>query len=125
MIKNKISKSLGIMNKVKYILSTAHLKLLYQTLVEPYLNYCCIVWASPEKSTALEFLHKLQKRATRIIKYAMYREHSKPLFKQLNILNIYDLCRLQTVTFVFKFFNCLLPSRYTTYFTKTNEMYHY
>jgi len=39
---NKISKTVGIMNKIKYVLTTAHLKLLYQSLVEPYLNYCCI-----------------------------------------------------------------------------------
>ena len=39
------------MNKIKYVLTTAHLKLLYQSLVEPYLNYCCIrLWASPVKS---------------------------------------------------------------------------
>ena len=54
-------------NKVKHILSTSHLQLLYQTLIEPYLTYCFIIWASPEKNTILESLHKLQKRAVRII----------------------------------------------------------
>jgi len=37
LIKNKISNTIVIMNKVKHILSTSHfLQLLYQTLIEPY-----------------------------------------------------------------------------------------
>jgi len=124
-IKNKISKSLGIINKAKYILTSSHLKLLYQTLIEPYLNYCCVIWASTVKNTALETLHLLQKRSVRLISYAKARAHAKPLFHKLNILNIYDLCRLQISLFVFKSINCLLPSRYFNYFTLTKEIYHY
>jgi len=41
------------MNKVKHILSTSHLQLLYQTLIEPYLTYCSIIWASTEKTLSL------------------------------------------------------------------------
>jgi len=48
-LKNKISKSIGIINKAKSLLATAHLKVLYLSLIEPYLTYCCIVWASPRK----------------------------------------------------------------------------
>lgn len=125
MIKNKISKSIGILNKVKYLLTTSHLKLLYQTLIEPFLNYCCIIWASPLKNTALETIHLLQKRSVRLISYAKARAHTKPLFYRLDILNIYDLCRLQILVFVFKSINCLLPPRYFNYFTLTKEKYSY
>jgi hypothetical protein len=125
LLKNKISKTIGIMSKVKHILTTAHLKLLYQSLVEPYLNYCCIVWASPEKKFLLESLLKLQKRAIRIILYANYLAHSKPLFRKLHILNIYDLCRMQILTFVFKSCNGLLPINYSNYFTLNKDMHNY
>ena len=116
---------MGVINKAKNVLATAHLKILYLTLVEPYLNYCCIIWASPEKTIVLETLHKLQKRATRIIVYADYRAHSLPLFHRLNILNIYDLCRMQILTFVFKSTNNLLPSIYINYFTFAKELHEY
>ena len=125
MIRTKVSKSIGIINKAKNLLSTSHLKLLYQTLTEPYLSYCCVIWASPCKNTALETIHLLQKRYVRLISYAMFGAHSKPLFYKLDILNIYDLCRYQILLFVFKSINCLLPSRYTNYFTFTKEMYRY
>jgi len=106
-------------------LATPHLKILYRSLIEPYLNYCSIVWANPEKTTVLETLHKLQKRATRLILFANYRAHSKPLFQKLKILNIYDLCRTQILTFVYKSCNGLLPSNYKNYFTFTKDKHHY
>ena len=124
-VKNKISKSLGIINKAKHLLTSFHLKSLYQTLIEPYLNYCCIIWASPDKNTALETIHIIQKRAVRLILYAKARAHAKPLFYKLNILNIYELCRLQILLFVFKSINYHLPSHYFNYFTLTKEMYHH
>ena len=125
LLENKISKTLGVINKAKNILATPHLKILYRSLIEPYLNYCSIVWANPEKTTVLETLHKLQKRATRLILFASYRAHSKPLFQKLKILNIYDLCRTQILTFVYKSCNGLLPSNYKNYFTFTKDKHHY
>ena len=114
------------MNKAKHIPASSHLKTLYHRLIEPYLNYCCIVcvWASPERTTILEVLHKLQKRAIRIISYANYRAHSEVLFKRLNIFNIYDLCRLQILIFVYKFCNNILPSKYLNYFACTKEIHY-
>ena len=123
LLKNKISKSLGIMNKAKNILATAHLKILYRSLIEPYLNYCCIVWASPERTTKLEALHKLQKNAVRIILFAGYWAHTKTLFYKLNIFTIYNLCLSQILTFVYKSCNHLLPIRYINYFTSANVLH--
>ena len=120
---NKISKTVGIINKVKYVLTTAHLKLLYQSLVEPYLNYCCIVWASPVKSNSLESLYKLQKRVVKVISFPKYRDHSKPLFYTLDILNIYLLCLCQILIFVYKSLNSLLSSHCTNYFIKTADVH--
>ena len=124
LLQNKISKTVGILSRVKNTLTTAHLKTLYQSLVEPYLNYCCIVWASPVKTTMLETLHKLQKRSVRIILYANYQAHTKPLFFKLNILNIYDLCKTQILRFVYKSCNGLLPN-YSDYFTFVRERHCY
>jgi len=92
-LKNKISKSIGTIIKAKSLLTTAHLKMLYLSLIEPYLTYCCIVWASPEKTTFLDVLYKLQKRAARIIMFVHHLAHVEPLFRKLNKINIYDLCK--------------------------------
>ena len=124
-ISNKISKTIGILNKAKHILATNHLKMLYRSLIEPYLNYCCIVWASPVKNSSLETLFKLQKRSVRTICFATYRAHSRPLFNKLAILNIYDLCLTQILTYVYKSINLLHPTHIANYFTPTTDIHPY
>jgi hypothetical protein len=119
-IANKISKTIGVINKAKHALDTCHLKMLYQCLIEPYLNYCCIVWASPVKNTALESLFKLQKRSVRIICFAGFKAHTLPLFKQLSVSSIYHLCLIQTLIYVYKSINLLLPNHIINYFTRTS-----
>ena len=126
LVANKTVQTLGVMNKIKHFLTSAYLKNLYQSLIEPYLTYCCIVWAKPDKSTALETLLKLQKRSVRIISHSWYRACSRPLFHKFSILNIYDLCLLQILVFVYESINyLLLPNSYTQYFTKTSDIHYY
>ena len=120
---NKISKIIGVINKLKPVLAAPHLRLLYQSLIEPYISYCCIVWASPEKHCSLETLFKLQNRAVRTILSVHYLAHSAPLFQKLNILNIYLLCLNQILIFVYKSTNFLLPSHYANYFTRTKDIH--
>ena len=55
LIQNKVFKIIGIMSKIKYVLYTPHLRILHQSLVEPYLTYSCIIWTSPVKVLNLRF----------------------------------------------------------------------
>lgn len=123
MISNKISKTIGILAKVKHVLPTYYLKALYMTLVEPYLNYCCIIWGSPKKNGNMDKLHKLQKRIVRLITRSPYLSHSKPIFNKLNILNIYNLYRYQILTFMYRYFKGFLPSLFTGYFSENNQVH--
>ena len=56
----RISKSLGILSKVKYKLNKKCLLSLYYTLIYPHFNYCIIVWGNAGK-TELNRLSILQK----------------------------------------------------------------
>jgi len=58
----KISKSIGIIYRVKSMLSCDLLKTLYYSLIHPYLQYCNIIWGTTSK-LALYQLICLQKRA--------------------------------------------------------------
>ena len=42
----KLSKSISIIKKVKNILTSDTLKTLYNSLILPYINYCCQVWGN-------------------------------------------------------------------------------
>ena len=45
-INNKVSKAVGIINRLKNYLPLKVLKILYFTLVYPHITYCCAVWAT-------------------------------------------------------------------------------
>ena len=55
-VSNTVSKSIGVINKVRYILLVS--VLLYCTLILPYYQYCNIVWGS-DYPTNLNKLYKL------------------------------------------------------------------
>ena len=61
LVTNKISKSVGIICKLKHILPASVLHTLYNSLVLPYLNYCTLIWAS-NKSYKLNKILLIQKR---------------------------------------------------------------
>ena len=89
-IKNKVSKSVGILCKVQHYLDQQTLNNLYFTFVYPYLIYGVEIWGNA-CSVYLEPLVKLQKMCLRIITFSSYLEHTEPLFQNLEILNFQSL----------------------------------
>ena len=97
----KISKSIGIIGKFRSLLHHKCLLTLYYSLIYPYLTYCNIIWGATYP-THLHKLHMMQKRFCRMATYNDWSAHSAPLFKQLNILSIFNLNKYQTCNFIFK-----------------------
>ena len=77
---------------------------LYQTLINPHVNCCLLVWG--HKCTRLT---KLQKRYIRLINLSKHNAHCDPLFKLYKILQIPDTLRLQELKFYYKFIHNTLP----------------
>ena len=96
------------MSKAKHILTHEHLKILYYSLIHPYLLYGIIMWGNTYKSN-LSKLEKLQKKSLRIISGAKYNDHTSPLFKNAEILKLHDIYRSQVACFMFDFINNNLP----------------
>ena len=44
----------------------------------------------------------LQKKAIRIVSFAKYHDHTKPLFKNLNCMNLYDIVYFKTQILMYK-----------------------
>ena len=57
---NKISKSIGIMLRVKNDVDANVLKMLYHSLIQPYFQYCNIIWATHD-TQHIELLFRKQK----------------------------------------------------------------
>ncbi len=121
---NKIAKSVGIIYRSRYLLSSATRLSLYYTLIYPYLTYCNIVWSSTYV-TNLNRILLLQKRAVRILTNSEYRAHSDPLFKQLKILDIFKLNLFHIGKFMFLYHHCMLPTCFDELFITNNQIHGY
>ena len=80
-ISNKIARTLGIMCRLKNFLPTHVLRILYNSMILPNLQYSILSWGfTPGR------LDILQKRAVRIISNSKYNSHTDPIFKKMNLL---------------------------------------
>ena len=89
-IKNKISKSIGIIIKTRAFLDKNTLRNLYYTFIYPYLIYCIEIWGNTN-DTHLNPIIKIQKKGIRAIAFAHYFDSTTPLFERLIILSFKKL----------------------------------
>ena len=56
-ISGKISKGVGILSKLKYMLPMGILKLIHNAITSPYISYCNIVWEVPTQIGSTVFVY--------------------------------------------------------------------
>ena len=79
----RISRSLGVIKRVRTFLPIIALKSLYNALIVPHLNYGLKLWGPRSKPVAL-----VQKRAIRVITKSKFFAHTSPLFKEHKLLKL-------------------------------------
>ena len=121
---NKISKGIGILRRLRCELPRKILLIIYNNLILPYLSYCCIIWGFTYFSN-INKLHIQQKKAVRAICNVPYNSHSLPLFRELNILTIFDLINYHTSIFMYHYCNGSLPDIFVNYFANNNHYHTY
>lgn len=97
----KLSRIVSLIYRVKDLMPTYLRKTLYNVLVLPHYQYCSPIWCSTYPTHLLP-LFRLQKKIIRIITNSDYFDHTQPLFKQNNILKLFDINRLQIATYMYK-----------------------
>ena len=94
-----------MLNKIKKFLPSRILKTIYSDLILCQLNYGILVWGQNYKR-----IFKLQKRVMRIITCSKYNAHSEPFFKELKLLKLEDIHKLQELKLYYKLLHRQLPS---------------
>ena len=117
-ISNKISRTLGVMNRLKHYLPFSALKLMYSSLILSHLQFAITSWGFE-----WERLSKLQKPAIRIMTNSKYNAHTDPLFKSLKLLKIKDIFDVQCMKFWYKFVNNNVPTYFASMFRYNHELY--
>ena len=106
-----VSRTIGILCKLKHIFPFSILQTLYSSLIIPHLTYGILIWGYN-----LEGLFKLQKKAIRIITNRKYNDHTEPIFKSLNLLKLNDIFKLSVLKFYYNYCNDLLPKYFKNQF---------
>ena len=124
--RRKVSCGLFALNAVKKCLLTDNLKMLYHSLIHPYLTYGIMLWGSAYK-THLHKLAVIQKKAVRCITNSKFNEHSAPLFAKLQIPTLSDIymIELHVGKFVYLVNNKQIPEQLQEIYTQNNDIYNY
>ena len=101
----KMSKTTGILNRLKQFLPQQILKIIYASLILCYINYGIMAWVYN-----LNRAYIMQKRALRIITCSKYNVHTMPILKDLNLLKIEDIFKLHQLKLYYKLVNKQLPA---------------
>ena len=111
MLKSKLSKALYALRSVKKTLNQKSLLLLYNSVFHCHLLYAVQIW-SCSRSSLVNDIFKMQKKAIRIVAGMSYNSHTEPLFKKLQVLPLPDLITYTKIQFMQRFKQGFLPSSF-------------
>ena len=95
-----IIRASGIIAKIRYFVNRNTLKLVYYAMVYSYLTYGNLIWGNTYK-TRVQKLLNVQKKIIRLTTFKSYLEHTKPMFTELSIFNIFQINDNLTAIFMF------------------------
>ena len=78
-ISTKISEGVGIITRLRHLVSRTTLLNIYRSLIEPYISYGLVAWGQAT-NVHLNKVVILQKRVLRLMDFSDYTSHSAPLF---------------------------------------------
>jgi hypothetical protein len=102
----KIASGICALKRVRSFVPVATLQLIFNSLVQPYFNYCYTVWDNCSKPLA-EKLQKLQNRAARILTFSSYDTNADVLIEKLGWKQLSSPRQFQKAVMVYKSLNLL------------------
>ena len=119
-----VSRTVGLIAKLRHFLPTHTLLNIYQALIAPYLTYGLTVWGQACESY-LDKLLKLQKRAHRFIYFSDHNEHAIPLFDNAHILTLKFVHYESLANLMFDVWNRTAPSNIQDLFQDISNVHSY
>ena len=121
-VENKISKNIGVLYRASHLPDFKNLLKIYLFVIHIYISYANIAWASTFK-TKLQGIPKKQKHAARITFHANIFDHSRPLLKEMKVLNVYQINLIQTLKFMRKTKYGINPRIFLPKFREVDHQY--
>ena len=93
-VANKISRNNSLINRVKNLLPPSSLKLLYNSFIQPHIQYGLVAWGGCNGRNKQRIM-TIQKRAIRTLTKSFYMAHTEPRMKKAGLLKFDDLYKQQ------------------------------
>jgi len=122
-VKTQLSRACGILSKLIHYTTLPVLKVVYNSLIHPYLNYSILNWGRASNAT-IQPLTKLQNKAVKIINpinWGSIEEH----FQHWNILCLPKLYSFSVGKFMRSYHNKLLPNHFDEYFVPLSSIHYH
>ena len=116
---SKVSKATGVLYKLRKIPENAK-KMLYHTLISSKLRYGIASWGSA-KSTALNRLKLLNKKAVRYVVNLSFSGNLYSAFENMKFLSVDSLYKYETAKFIHLWQNGRLPGDFNNFMERINH----
>ena len=109
-VASKISAVVGTISRLKRFLPQNILKMIYNALILPHMNYGLLLWGRN-----LGRIFKLQKWAMRAITCSKYNAHTEPIFAKLKLLKVEHIHKIALLKFYHRYKNESLPKYFENF----------
>jgi len=120
-VKTQLSRACGVLTKLKHYTTQSVLKVVYSSLIHPYLNYSILSWGRASNAT-IQPLIELQNKAIKTIKPTNAKSLEEP-FQHLNIFSLPKIYTLSVGKFMHSYHNKLLPNHFDEYFIPISSIH--
>ena len=117
---SKLARSVGILNKLRFILPLPALLLPYYSLTHPHLLSGLSIWGSTYP-IYLTKLQQLQNKAIRIISKSCIKTPITSQFFKLSVLKIHELSEFEIAKLMHQHSRGMLPSIFYSFFQKLSN----
>ena len=118
-VASRISRSNGIIAKLRHFLTLSQMRQLYYSIIYPYISYAILAWGSAYKSH-IKKLQTKQNHAIRLIFFARTlgksTESALPLLNLFDVLTVNNIYRLHFLKFTHLWHKGVLPVLFQSYF---------
>ena len=112
-IGNKISRVIGLLHKLKHIFPSYILRMIYNSLILPHMDYSLLAWGANCHSIEL-----LQKKAHQL------SPHTEPILKGMDQLKLLDMYTCHLIKLYYKLYRNKLPAYYEKFIPEYGESQH-
>ena len=112
----KVSRTVSCLAKLRHSVSIEILREVYHALIHSYVRYGIVVWGNAS-DTSMQPLSTLLNKAIRIITFAPYGPlDMKPIYKELEILNLQQIFCFERGKLMFKSKKNIIPVNIANHF---------